>query len=515
MNALATATPAASDSTGLVMSALARRPIVIGIAVAYVVIGLATLTVFPMVWMDEPWIIQSAWSFSANGDFAIPMFADLAGFDDDNVAFGRLYLIAVAGAFEALGTNALTARLVSFVASLIALAAVYGIGRELWSPRVGAIAMILLAVAPNFVLQSHDARPEIALVAAWTVALYLGLSGDRLDSRWRLFAAGLLATLSTDVHFNGWIMWVAVFVVLLIRGTDRRKLLVFLAGVPVGVAWWLAAHATDPSLLSEQMSAFGRPLPITTLADQPLTPLLFEIARYVLVVPRLSLVLLGTAAVATIVLLVRYRDRSLVALLVFSGIVFLAMTLFAANPGTLYAVLLWPVVALLAARLISTFRERLAWAAVGTIVLLSIAAITSAALQSAPADYDRWVAALRASVPEGARIQAPTNSWYGFIGQPFLSSDYFRIAGSYPDEIRRLGIEYIVADPFFLDEQVARMADPASIWSTTSSADFDPDSVYDFISDHTVLHAEVSDPHYGGVLGADGPFVTRIYRVIE
>lgn len=159
-----------------------------------------------MVWMDEPWVVQSAWSFSANGDFSIPMFADLAGFDRDNVAFGRLYLIFVASVFEILGTDPYSARLISFGSALIALAAVYGIGRELWNARVGTVALILLAVAPNFVLQSHDARPEIALVAAWTAALYLALSGDRLDSRWRLFAGGALATLSTDIHFNGWIM---------------------------------------------------------------------------------------------------------------------------------------------------------------------------------------------------------------------------------------------------------------------------------------------------------------------
>lgn len=254
----------------------------------------------------------------------------------------------------------------------------------------------------------------------------------------------------------------AVFAILLIRGTDRRKLVYFLAGVPVGVAWWLAVHASDPALLSEQVGTFGRPLPITTLLDVPLAPFLFEVARYVLVVPRLSLVLLGAAAISVIVLLRRrYRDRSLLALLAFSGIVILAMSLFSANPGHLYAVLLWPVGALLVARLVSTFQQRADWATVGAIVLLSIAGIASAALPAAPADYDRWVAALRASAPVGARIQAPTNSWYGFIGEPFISTDYFRIAGSYPDEIRRLGIEYIIAEPFFLENQVAEMSNPA------------------------------------------------------
>ena len=469
------------------MSTAARRLIAIGIAVAYVLIGLATLTMFPLVWMDEPWVVQSAWSFSANGDFSIPLFADLAGFDTDNVAFGRLYLLLVAGVFEALGTSAYTARLVSFGASLIALAAVYGIGRELW----------------------------IALVATWTVALYLALSGSRIDSRWRLFAAGALATLSTDIHFNGWIMWVAVFAVLAIRGADRRKLLFFLAGVPVGIAWWLAAHATDPGLLSEQMGAFGRPLPITTLADSPLLPFLFEVARYVLVVPRLSLVLLIGAIIAAIVLLIRYRDRSLLALLAFSGIVFVAMTLFSGNPGTLYAVLLWPVAALLVARLVSTFRQRVAWATVGSIVLLSLVGIVNVAISTGSADYDRWVTSLRSSVPDGATVQGPIYAWYGFIGEPFIANDYFRIAGSYPDEIRRLGVEYIIADPFFVEEQLGGLADPESIWSTTSSPSFDPESVHTFLDEHTELHAEIVDPHYGGYLGAEGPFVTRIYRVID
>lgn len=224
--------------------------------VAYVFVGLATLTVFPLVWSDEAWYTQSAWSLSADGSFALPMFADFAELDVDNTVYGRLYMMAVAAAFEAMGVSAWSARLVSFLSGIVAITAVFAVGRELWSPRVGLLAALLLAVSPVFVDQTHDARPEIMQIAVTMVAFYLLLLGVRLHSHPLVLSSGVTAALAADVHLNGLIVPVALFVVLLVLRANRQLAVSFAVGAGIGAAWWLALHVLpDPERFFAQSGA--------------------------------------------------------------------------------------------------------------------------------------------------------------------------------------------------------------------------------------------------------------------
>ena len=104
------------------------------------------------------------------------------GVERDNVVMGRVHLLLMAVAFWVGDVNVAAVRMVSFVSGLVAIVAVFGVGRELWNRRVGVLAAVLLALSPNFVRQSHDARPEMMLVAFWTTALYFILSGNQAGS---------------------------------------------------------------------------------------------------------------------------------------------------------------------------------------------------------------------------------------------------------------------------------------------------------------------------------------------
>ena len=327
------------------------RAIVAAVLIGYIVVGLASLTEFPLVWEDEPWYTQSAWHFAEQGTFALPMFAGVGGYERDNVAFGRVYLAAVAGIYEILGVSPFTARIVSFLAGIVALAATYGIGRELWSRRVGIVAALLLAIAPNFLRQSHDARPEIMLVAAWTSAAYLLLSGDRSGSRRRLLAGGLVASLAGDTHFNGLVVAPALFLILLVRRSTWSNLVVYAIGVLIGAAWWLWVHIIqDPGLFFEQVRLNGRDLPLADAIAEPIVVFGVEAARYFLVEPFGSSVLAVFAVVAMAVLMLTRRDRALASLLAFAGVVLIFLALLTGARTPIYAVMLWPIAALLVAR---------------------------------------------------------------------------------------------------------------------------------------------------------------------
>jgi 4-amino-4-deoxy-L-arabinose transferase-like glycosyltransferase len=482
------------------------KPVVAALLIAaYVVFGLATLTAFPLVWEDEPWYAQSAWAFVDQSAFTLPMFADLAGFDEDNVVYGRTYLGAVAAAFELGGLSPYTARLVSFISGLVAITAVFGIGRELWSDKVGAIAAVFFALTPNFVQQSHDARPEIMLVAAWTAAFYFTISGDQRLSSWRLFLGGLIAALAADVHLNGLIVPVALFVVLLVRRAPPRSLLVFGGGAAVGALWWLFIHVwPDPSLLREQVGAFSVGLPIFDLSTEPHVVIALEIARYVLVEPRLSVIILALALVAAVALLLRNRDLALLSLLTFAAAFYAFMTLFSGTKVPFYAVLLLPVAALLVARLVDVSQRPAALAMSALVVVASLLSVAAVTRDLAPADYDRYIAGLREHVPAGATVQGEPTIWYGFSDHPMIATQLFLQSGRYKDEVRRLGIEYVV------DDHVEPLPGCRDCIDTAQ------EDVRRFLAQSAELVAEVRDPHYGRVPAPDGDgFVTRVYRVTE
>ena len=472
-----------------------------GLVVGYALFGLATLTVFPTVWVDEAWYTQPAWSFATNGTFALPMFDHLAGVERDSVVMGRIQLLLSAIAYRIGGVDVATVRIVSFVSALVAIVAAFGIGRELWSQRVGVLAAVLLAISPNFVRQSHDARPEMLLLAFWLIAFYLVLSGDRAGSPWRLAAGGLMAGLAADTHLNGVIFPVALFVVLLVRRTSVRRLAFYALGVMLAGVWWLWVHMLqDPALFWEQLHMFSVPMPVFEILERPVQIFAMEIARYLLVLPRASIVFAWVAVLAAIVLLLHHRDRSLLSLLALFGTVFLFMALFVGTRSPVYAVLVWPIGTLLVARLIDVSPKRLAVGLMGALIVVSVAATGWYTWQQSQSSYDRHIERLKDLVPPDATVQGDPFLWFGFSDQPFIASHYFVFAGSYEENARRLGIDYVILDL----PQIGTCG-----WCTSYSAE-----VTAFLEDHGELIAELRDPLYGGFIAPDGDgFLTPVYRI--
>ena len=468
---------------------------------AYVLYGIAAIGLFTTVGVDDSWYTQPAWSFATNGTFSLPMFADLAGVDRENIVMGRVYLLIMAVAYMLGGPHVEAVQAVSFLCGLVALVAVFGIGTELWSQRVGALAAVLLAVAPNFVWQSHDARPEIMLVAFWTVALYLVLSGDRRGTRWRLLAGGLVAGLSVDVHFNGAAFALGLFGVLLVRRSSPRAYAYLTLGLAAAFAWWAWVHILPGlSLFREQMSTFTTAdPPLVDLLSRPVQIFLLEAARYALVLPRASVVLAWVAILAAILLLRHQRDRSLLCLLALTAIVFVFMALVTPHRVHMYAVLLWPVFALLVARLLTISARPVAIGLGGAVITLSLVSIGASTWQSLQEDYHSYVQRLSAEIPHDATVQGDPFVWYGFTDRAFIAAPYFVLTDSYADEVSRLGIDYVVLDSPTLGSC------PDCSYAT---------EVADFLAQHGELVAVIDDPFLGPLVAKDGEgFETPIYRI--
>ena len=305
------------------------------------------------------------------------------------------------------------------------------------------------------------------------------------------------------MHFNGAGFALGLFFVLLVRRSGRRALPLYALGLFIALAWWVWIDILpDASLFSDQLKAFttGDP-PLYDLKPGPQQVFVLEAARYALVLPRASVALAWVAVLAAIVLLRHHRDRSLLCLLTLAATAFVFMALITPHRIHVYAVLLWPIFALLVARLLMVSSRRPALGLGGAIVVVSLVSIGAYAWQSLQEDYDSYVARLRAVVPPGATVQADPFVWYGFTDQPFIAAPYFVLTDSYADRARELGIDYVILDSPTLGSC------PACPYAT---------EVADFLAEHAELVAVVDDPHFGPMVAGDEQgFETPIYRITD
>ena len=492
------------------------------LAVAYVAVGLITLARVPIVWLDEPLYTQPAWSLVTNGTLGMPMFPGLHGLDQDNVTFGRISLAAAAASFKAFGLGPFQARLPSFLAGLAVIYVTYLLGRRLWNARAGAFAAIALAVAPVFLMQTHDARPEILLLAFFLVALYLAVRSDAGSGVRGHLGAGLVAGFAADVHLNGLLIPIVLFAFVALR-TGRQRILLtrgaaILAGTLIGWAWWGLVHVlANPALFLDQWSTGpSGVLPIQLLGTDLSAVLSAEPIRFLQATirwwPLAWLVPLG-AILGSVILLRHHRERNVVAVLGSLGMTVSLMALIVAHKAPTYAVLVWPLLALLMGRWLAVATSRAL--GVGILAATSLASVLALSVVAAAewqGDYDQFVGRLRTYIPAGATVQGEPTYWFGLADHPYIADLYFSGSAPYAATIRGLGIEYIIADEYFMDTvlKVQRLVNESE--------------VLDFLAHDTDLVGEFSDPQYGkagwgassefqGSAYESGNHVTRIYRV--
>ena len=462
----------------------------------YGVVSLLTLARVPIVWVDEPWYAQPAWSLATSGSFGNPMFPDLHGMAESNVAFGRIYLGGVGLILKLLGLGVFQARLLSLVAGLATIYLTFLLGRQLWDARAGAFSAIVLAISPIFVMQTHDARPEILLLAFLLASLNLAVRSDSGIGVRGVIVAGVLAGLAADVHLNGVLVPFVVFAALAARaGSTSTALLrgvALMAGCLIGWGWWMAIHILpDPALFFDQWSnVWSEQLPFQVLAIDPRMVLMAEPLRFL----QASLFwwplawLTPLAAILSAVILLRHhRDRNVVAIVGGIAATIVFMALFVAHKAPTYAVLVWPLCALLVGRwLTMSPGRRLSAGMLTTAVLASVLALAVVAASAWNGDYGAFIGRLRQVLPEGATVQAPPTYWFGLADHPYVAVEDFAYAGPYAQAVRRLNVDYIIADEYFL-ETVLKVERIVS-----------EEEVSDFLVKHADLVGEFNDPQYGG-----------------
>jgi 4-amino-4-deoxy-L-arabinose transferase-like glycosyltransferase len=172
-----------------------------------------------------------------------------------------LFVFSIVPFYAALGVSEFAARLSTLAAALLAILAVYALGKRYFSPGVGALASALLAASPLFwtysgVICCNDAA--FTLVTALLLwALVRATETDRVPAH---VLAGMLLGLALVTKFNAGVYPIGIAAVLLprwLRGRREqgvtgllRTVLAYLPGLAIPLAYYATLVATTGHVLN-------------------------------------------------------------------------------------------------------------------------------------------------------------------------------------------------------------------------------------------------------------------------
>ena len=411
--------------------------------------GLTVLVRHPIVFLDEPWYADASWNLATRGTNFDSMFAGvLDQWPASWVRWPWLGNVPFAATFAVGGLGLYQGRLTSWIFGVVLLWLLFLLGRRLYSAVTGALAALLLSVGSIFLQASHYVRVDMFLACTVLAALYCLLVGiDEARPR-PIFLAGLISSVSVDIHMNSALFGIGLAVVLLARIRSRTlgwKHLGFLAaGAAVGTVYWTMVHiAPSPTTYLSisrgwQGSILQPPIASFSLAAL-LESLRAEVGRYRFYSNGLDFALIGASLVA---LAARrtVRDRML---LTFIGTSFGLFVLFVQNKHDIYAILFYPLFLLAVAETFvhllrrhseSDLVRRFAGALLVLVVVNSTVHVVRAVAQTRGYDYDALTARMRRAIPAHARVAGMPTWWLGFSDYDYrslLGLTYYHLFNGY------------------------------------------------------------------------------------
>ena len=238
-----------------------------GCLVAYLIVSLSYLKVFPIVGEDEPWIAAAPYKLANDGVYGSDLFTGYYGVERHNYQHMPVYPLLQAAVFAAAGTNVLQMRLLPVAFGFALLVVVYLVARQAAGARAGAFAVVLLLVlriadggGQTGILLLDRARInryDIAVPVFGLLALWLFNRAEVRRSSSGYFASGVLVGLASLSHLYG-IFWLVALATMLLIG--RRSKVVsnsaswlLLAGIAITWLPWVAYIATGWSDYTGQM----------------------------------------------------------------------------------------------------------------------------------------------------------------------------------------------------------------------------------------------------------------------
>ena len=199
--------------------------LVIGLLTAvFLTVSLRHLDRVPPVYEDEPWQASTGWKLATEGVFGSDLFTGFHGMEAHYYGYLPVHPLLLALTFKLAGLGLLQARLETVVLGLMVILLTYWLGRRLFDPGVGALAVVFMLVVRLtgltryqlsgilFLDMARIARYDMAVPVFGLSALHLYLSAKERDSPLLFVLAGGLAGLAGLSHLYGafWVLMLAV-----------------------------------------------------------------------------------------------------------------------------------------------------------------------------------------------------------------------------------------------------------------------------------------------------------------
>ena len=260
-----------------------RNKEIIAILFLFIIIYSFNLDKYPLIWTDESWFINPAFTFVTQGFLgttSIPNFYNIAHF---TYWQPPVYFLLLAVSFKLFGFGITQARMVSVMLGFFTVLFTYLLGKELYTKKIGLIASILLISNPLFFFVSRDVRMDIAVACFTLIALYFILIALKRSKNIYYFYSGFFAMLSSLSHPDGLFSMASIALICCIYKFDvnikhnfnLKELFYFILGPIILVMPYLYYISLNfPAFLGQFTSN------ITNSASGPLNNIILEFIRY-------------------------------------------------------------------------------------------------------------------------------------------------------------------------------------------------------------------------------------------
>lgn len=246
------------------MGGLPRREFAIAVCIiallAGLVLNLSSVRDFPLFMnTDEPWTVNFADSIENTGYIFASMIPDGRM---PALSSPRIYVLT--NLWMSLWQHdVFAARTFSMLAGILLLVVIFFIANTIFDKNTAWAAVLLMALNLLWLAVSHVARPEMWFSLVVWLGLGLLFYARKHDRPPIAFFAGLLITLSAEVHLNGIFVCIAIAAWLLldIRRLRREGKLILLlcAGTLVGTIIFVSYHILQsPQQFMNEISGEGR-----------------------------------------------------------------------------------------------------------------------------------------------------------------------------------------------------------------------------------------------------------------
>lgn len=150
--------------------------------------------------------------------------------------------------FNILGPSLFSARLVAVIFGVFSVWVVFETANQMYGPKTGLIASILLASMPGFVWLSRIALLETMLLFFFSASLFLFFSWMRTNNNKLLILTGITLGLGFLVKYQALVAGIVMLIVLLFMGKQKvehklgKFLVIVLIAAAVALPWFICTY---------------------------------------------------------------------------------------------------------------------------------------------------------------------------------------------------------------------------------------------------------------------------------